>query len=185
MKIKDTVIIGLLSSVLFAVQYILQGIPNIELVSLLILVYTCILKRKTLFIIAVFVLLEGFFYGFGIWFIGYLYVWFILYLIGRLIIRKTPPLEQSSIIWALASGSFGLCFGAFFALISFLMGLQSGGFQGGLNSAFGYWVSGLTFDIIHGIGNFIVALVLFKPVYKVLNRLMKNYNDDSYQTMSS
>lgn len=184
MKIKDIVIIGLLSSVLFAVQYILQGIPNIELVSLLILVYTSILKRKTLFIIAVFVLLEGFFYGFGIWFIGYLYVWFILYLIGRLITRRTPPLEQSSIIWALVSGSFGLCFGGFFAFISFLMGLQSGGFQGGLNSAFGYWVSGLTFDIIHGIANFIVALVLFKPVYKVLNRLMKNYYDDGCQSMS-
>ncbi len=174
-SIKNITLIGMLSSILFALQYILQGIPNVELVSLLILVYTCVLKRKTLYIIAVFVLLEGFFYGFGIWFIGYLYIWFLLYVIARLLCKNHAPLEIHPLTWALASGAFGLGFGASFALISFFLGLASGGISGGLTSAFGYWVSGITFDLIHGISNFLVALFLFRPSYKVLNMLTKNY----------
>lgn len=174
-NVKNITLIGLLSSILFALQYILQGIPNIELVSLLILVYTCVLKKKTLFIIAVFVLLEGVFYGFGIWFIGYLYVWFLLYLIGRLLCRKNNPADLPSLTWALVSGAFGLSFGALFSLINFFMGFVSGGISGGLSSAFAYWVSGIVFDLIHGISNFFVALFLFRPAYKVLNTLMKSY----------
>jgi len=153
----------------------LQGIPNVELVSPLILVYTCVLKRKTLFIIAVFVLMEGFFYGFGIWFIGYLYVWFLLYLIARLLCKNHDPLELPSLTWALSSGAFGLVFGALFALTSFFLGLAEGGIRGGLTSAFAYWVSGITFDLVHGISNFLVALFLFKPSYKMLNMLTRNY----------
>lgn len=174
-SIKDITLIGMLSSILFALQYILQGIPNVELVSLLILVYTCVLKRKTLLIISVFVLLEGFFYGFGTWFIGYLYVWFLLYLLGRLLCRNNNPLNLPSLTWALTSGAFGLSFGALFSLISFFMGVRSGGLSGGLNSAFANWVSGIIFDLIHGASNFFVALFLFKPSYKVLNTLMKSY----------
>lgn len=176
MRVKNITLIGMLSAVIFALQYILQGLPNIELVSLLILVYTCLLKKDALYIIAVFVLLEGFFYGFSIWFIGYLYVWFILYLIALLLMRDKNPLEQPSLIWALASGGFGLSFGTLFALINFFLGLTSGGLQTGLNSAFAYWVNGITFDIVHGISNFIVALFLFKPVYRVLQRLISTYN---------
>lgn len=174
-SIKTITLIGMLSSILFALQYILQGIPNVELVTLLILVYTCVLKKRALFIIAVFVLLEGIFFGFGIWFIGYLYVWFLLYLIARLLCRKSTPLEISSLTWALVAGAFGLGFGAMFALISFFMGFVSGGISGGLNSAFAYWISGITFDLIHGISNFFVALFLFKPAYKVLASLMRSY----------
>lgn len=180
MRVKDITVIGMLSAVIFALQYVLQGIPNIELVSLLILVYTCLLKNKALYIIIVFVLLEGFAFGFGIWFIGYLYVWFILYLLGRLLLRNGNPLDQPSVAWALVSGGFGLCFGAFFALITFFMGLRNGGLQTGLNSAFAYWVSGITFDLFHGISNFFIALLLFKPVCRIFCKLLKIYENDRY-----
>ncbi|SHO50720.1 hypothetical protein [Anaerocolumna xylanovorans] len=174
-SIKNITLIGMLSSILFALQYILQGIPNIELVSLLVLVYTCVLKRKTLLIITVFVLLEGLFFGFGTWFIGYLYVWFLLYLLGRILCRNNNPLNLPSLTWALVSGAFGLSFGALFAPISFFMVLTSSGFSGGLQNAFAYWMSGIIFDLIHGVSNFFVALFLFKPSYKVLSFLMKSY----------
>ena len=48
MKTKDVVVCGLLASMLLVTQVALSFLPNIEVVSLLVLVYTLVLGRKTL-----------------------------------------------------------------------------------------------------------------------------------------
>ena len=40
---------------------------------------------------------------------------------------------------------------------------------GGPAAAFGYWVSGLGFDMTHCIGNVVLCLILFKPLYHILS----------------
>jgi energy-coupling factor transport system substrate-specific component len=164
MRIKDIVIIGMLSSLLIAVQVILAFLPNIELVSLLIILFTLLYKRKALFIIFVFVLLEGFIYGFGLWWLNYIYIWFVLYFITR-IFKK----EQSPFFWAVISGIFGLTFGAICSILYLFMGWFNGNLITGFHSAIAYWITGIPFDIAHGISNFFIALFLFKPIYYVLN----------------
>ena len=42
-------------------------------------------------------------------------------------------------------------------------------FVGGIRTAFAWWVAGIPFDIIHGISNFILMLILYKPLRKVLD----------------
>ena len=44
-------------------------------------------------------------------------------------------------------------------------------FIGGWGYAAAKWVSGIPFDIAHGIGNFVIALVLFVPIRKLTQRL--------------
>ena len=66
---------GVLAALLFAGQVALAAIPNVEIVSLLVILYTLALGRKVFLVIYTFVLLEGVFYGFGLWWINYLYVW--------------------------------------------------------------------------------------------------------------
>ncbi len=149
-KIKDIAVIAMMSSILFAVQVGLAFIPNIELVSLLIIVYTLVFGYKAFFIIYIFVVLEGLLYGFGTWWIAYLYVWAVLALI-TLIFRKV----QSPFVWGFISGIYGLSFGFLCSLV-FL-------FIGGPSMVFAYWINGIPFDIIHCAGNFFVALVLIKP----------------------
>lgn len=163
MKIKEIPILAMLSAILYVVQVALSFIPNIELVSLLIIIYTLVYKQKTLYIIYTFVLLEGLSYGFGLWWFNYLYVWTILYLIIR-ICRKNHGL----IFWSIVSGAFGLGFGALCS-IPYL-------FMGGLPSAFAYWVNGIPFDIAHCISNIIVTMVLFKPLYHLLNLTNNRYS---------
>ncbi len=160
MRIKDIVIIGMMSAILIAVQVALNFIPNIELVSLLIILYTLIFGRKAIYIIYVFVALEGFLYGFGLWWINYLYVWTILFFVV-LILRKL----RSPFLWAVISGFYGLSFGALCSIPYFI--------TGGIPSGFAYWISGIPFDIAHGIGNFAVALVLFYPLYYMLDKINK------------
>ena len=58
MKTREIVIYGILSAVLLAAQVSLGFLPNIEIVTLLILVYTLVFRKKVFFIIYIFVFLE-------------------------------------------------------------------------------------------------------------------------------
>lgn len=167
MRIKDIVTIGMLSALLIAVQVFLAFLPNVELVSLLIILFTLLLRKRTLLIIMTFILLEGFIYGFGLWWMNYLYIWFVLYFITR-IFKK----EQSPFFWAMIAGAFGLTFGALCSIPYLFMGWFNGSFQTGIHSAIAYWISGIPFDITHGISNFFIVLFLFKPLYYILNNVV-------------
>lgn len=57
MKTREIVIYGILSAVLLAAQVSLGFLPNIEIVTLLILVYTLVFRKKVFFIIYIFVFL--------------------------------------------------------------------------------------------------------------------------------
>lgn len=168
MKTKDVVLIGMMGAIMFTLQVALSSLPNIELVTLLTILFTLIFNKKAVLIIYVFVLLEGLLYGFGIWWFGYLYVWTVLYFITVLFRKVTNP-----IYWAVISGGFGLGFGALFSIPYFI----TGGFAGGA----AYWISGIPFDLIHGISNFILALVLFKPLFKILDIINKQLENRSHR----
>ena len=149
-----------MSAILVAVQVALSFLPNIELVSLLIIIYTLVFGKKALYIIYVFVAVEGMIYGIGLWWINYLYIWTILFVI-TILLRK----QHSSYIWAIISGFYGLIFGALCAIPNL--------FISGIGSATSYWIAGIPYDIMHAVGNFAVALLLFHPLYQVLDRINK------------
>ncbi len=158
MRTKDIVIIGVISALLITLQVGLSFLPNIELVSLLIILCTIIYGWKTLYIIYIFALAEGLVYGFGIWWINYLYVWTILMLLTMLFRDKRSPF-----FWAILSGAFGLSFGLLCS-IPYL-------FIGGVPMALSGIISGIPFDVIHCISNYLIVLVLFKPLYHFLDWL--------------
>ena len=57
---------AMLTAILFLGQVCMAFLPNIEVVTLLVILYTQVYKKKVFFIIYAFALLEGVFYGFGI-----------------------------------------------------------------------------------------------------------------------
>lgn len=158
----------MLGAIAFASQVALSFLPNIEIVSILFLVYTQVLGKKALFPIYTFVGLEIVYWGFNTWCIMYLYVWAVLFLITLLFRKNT-----SVIIWAVINGAFGLCFGA-------LCSLTHAAFFG-IPSGFAYFISGIPFDIIHCVGNFVTALVLYVPLHyaltKIKSQLLTNHAD--------
>lgn len=166
MKIKDVVIIGMLSAVLITVQVALSFIPNVELVSALIILFTLVFGRKTLYIIYIFVAVEGVIYGMGLWWFNYLYIWTVLYFITSLLRKNRSPL-----LWAIVSSAFGFGFGALCSIPYFI--------TGGIPSGMAFWVAGIPFDVIHGIANFIVALLVFIPFYYIMKRLHAGYYTES------
>ena len=159
-KTFEIVLLGMLGAIAYVGQVALSFLPNIEVVSVLFLVYTKIFGKKALFPIYVFVLLEGIFWGFGSWWIMYLYVWAVLWGITMLLRRN-----DSAVFWAVINGAFGLVFGALCSI--------SQGVMFGIGSGFAYFISGIPFDIVHCIGNFLTALFLYKPLTILLSKVMK------------
>ena len=151
---------GVLAALLFAGQVALAAIPNVEIVSLLVILYTLALGRKVFLVIYTFVLLEGVFYGFGLWWFSYLYIWAILAVATYLFRRM-----ESRLGWALLCGFYGLFFGTLTAIPIFLIS----GFATGV----AYIISGIPFDLLHAGGNFLLALLLLPTLRRLLDRLTK------------
>ncbi|MGM9916185.1 hypothetical protein [Anaerotignum sp.] len=98
---------GVLTALLFTGQVVMSFLPNLEIVSLLIILYTIFFGKKVFWMIYGFVFLEGFLYGFGMWWFQYLYIWSILAMVVLLLRNNT-----SALFWSIISGFFGLSFGA-------------------------------------------------------------------------
>lgn len=161
MKVKELVIFSFLIAILFVGQVALAAIPNVEIVSLLVVIYTRVFRKKVFFIIYGFVLLEGLMYGFGIWWMMYLYIWSILAIVVLCFCK-----QNSAVWWAIIAGIFGFVFGALCSIPYF--------FISGIHGAMAYWISGIPFDLIHGVSNSIVVFVLYKPLYGLLDQLTRN-----------
>lgn len=157
---------GLLAGLVYVLQIAMAGLPNIEPVTLLLILYTLCMPRLSLYIVSLFVLLEGVTHGFGIWWLQYLYVWPLLVLLTHLLRQNT-----SKVFWAVFSGAFGLFFGALCAIPYAV----AGGFYAG----FSYWVSGIPFDILHCLGNFILMFFLYVPLKRCLEFLGGSLNSRS------
>lgn len=162
----ETVLYGTLGAVMFALQAAMSGLPNIEPVSLLIMVYAAVFGKRCLFCVYVYVVLDILLFGIGVWNICYLYVWAIL-AAAALLMRKT----NSSVLWAALSGAFGLLFGALCGIVDV--------FIGGLSYAAARWVSGIPFDLAHCAGNFILALLLFAPLKRAIEKLYGKIKRDN------
>ncbi len=166
---KDITSIAMMIAIIEACKIVLAGIPNVELTTFWVILFTLYDRKRTLLAIPVFILIEGAMYGFGLWWVMYLYSWPLLSFFASKM-RNT----NSAVSFAILSGIFGLCFGALCSIPYFFIGLASGGIKSGLSSGFAWWIAGIPFDLIHGIANFVIMLVLYKPVSKVLAKYQYN-----------
>ena len=162
LQARDLALFGLLGGVMFASKMAMAWLPNIEPVSLLIMVYTVALGRRALYPIYAYVALEFCVWGVHLWSINYLYIWLILYMAVRCFQSM-----NSAFSWAILSGTFGLCFG-FLCTPVYLL-------SGGWPFALSWWISGIPWDIIHCVGNFVLALILFPVLHNLLNKLLNRF----------
>lgn len=165
---SDIALIGLMIALIEVCKVALSFLPNIELTSFFVIIFTLYFGRKILFVIPGFILVEGIMYGFGLWWLMYVYIWPLLALIAFFFKKR-----KSVFFWASLSGIFGLSFGFLCSFPYFFIGLLSGGLRNGFITMLTWWGAGITWDIVHGIGNFVVMLVLFKPITKVLDRFIR------------
>lgn len=153
-------IVAVMIASLEAVKLGLAFLPNVELVTLFIILFTRKAGGKTYFVVAIFVLIECLIWGFGIWSVSYLFVWPLLVLLVQLLKRF-----DSRIVYCILSGFFGLLFGGLCSLVYI--------FISGPSTALAWWIAGIPWDIAHGASNFLLCFLLYNPLVKVTNRFIK------------
>lgn len=161
LSVRELTLFGMLAALTFGAKWVMAGLPNIEPVSLMVMLFGAVFGWKAMLPVFVYVLAEILFYGLGTWNINYLYVWPVLAAAACLLRGMKHPLG-----WAVLSGVFGLLFGALCAPVDV--------FIGGWGYAVSKWVSGIPFDIAHCVGNFVIALLLFVPLRKLIDKLYGN-----------
>lgn len=149
---------AVLGALTFAAKYAMSLLPNIEPVSLMVMLFAVVFGWKWVYPVSVYVVMEILFYGLGLWNINYLYIWAVLAAAACMMKKMRHPLG-----WALLSGAFGLLFGALCGIVDI--------FIGGFGYALTKWISGIPFDILHCGGNFVMALLLFAPLRRLLEKL--------------
>lgn len=77
-----------------------------------------------------------------------------------LLLRKM--IKEDFIIWSVVSGAFGLIFGTLFAI---------GYIPIDFSVAISYWIAGLPWDVWHGVCNFLIMLLIGKPVFKAMKKV--------------
>lgn len=162
----DVALVALMVAVIEVFKFAMMGLPNIELTSFWLILFSRNFGKKVYFVVPVFVLLEGVVFGFNLWWISYLYTWPLLVLVARLFRNN-----DSRVFWACVSAVFGLCFGALCAVPYIFTGTD---LQSGLTLAFNWWVAGIPWDIAHCIGNLVLMLLLYEPLGKVMTKLQNH-----------
>jgi len=160
LSVREMVLFAILGAMTFGAKYVMSFLPNIEPVSLCVMLFAVVFGRKWIYPVYLYVAMEILFYGLGIWNLNYLYTWAVLAIAARLLRNMESPFG-----WAMLSGVFGLAFGVLCGIVDV--------FIGGVAYAVTKWISGIPFDIAHCAGNFVITLVMFKPLRQLMEKLYR------------
>ena len=136
------VLSGLMGALLVVSKQAMSGLPNIEPVTLLVILFALELPRETPGAVTVFILLQA-------------------WLLRRM---------DNALGWAVFSGIYGLCFGGLCAAVYLVAKTPA--------FALSWWLSGLSYDAMHGVGNFVIMLLLYRPLRRALQTAKRQIHLD-------
>lgn len=155
----------MLGSLMFCSKVVMEFLPNVHLLGALTIVYTLVFRQKALIPIYINVILIGLYGGFNFWWVPYLYIWTILWAITMLLPKKMPK-WLCCIVYPAICCLHGLAYGTLYAPAQALM------FHLDFEGMIAWIISGIPFDIIHGIGNLVAGLLIF-PLSQLLHKLTR------------
>lgn len=150
---------------MYVSKIIMEIAPNVHLLGVFTIAYTVVYRKKALYPIYIYVLLNGIFSGFAGWWIPYLYLWTILW--GAvMLLPPNIPKRIRPVVYMVLCALHGFLFGTLYAPVhAILYGLS---FKGMLA-----WIAaGLPWDLIHGVSNFFCG-ILVVPVIAALQTAEK------------
>lgn len=166
LTVKETVVFGMLGALMYASKIIMEIAPNVHMLGVFTIAYTVVYRKKALYPIYTYVIINGMFSGFATWWIPYLYLWTILWGVTMLLPQKMPK-KVKPVVYMIVNASHGFLFGTLYAPAqAILFGLD-------FDAMIAWIIAGLPWDIIHGISNFFCAMLII-PIVSILQRLERN-----------
>ena len=164
-RIRELCIFAMLGTLMFCSKVIMDLLPNIHLIGMFIVTYTVVFRVKALIPIYVFVFITGLYGGFAPWWIPYLYIWTVLWGVTMLIPKNVSPVV-ACIVYPIICALHGFAYGVLYAPAQALM------FGFDFNQTVAWIVSGILFDIIHGISNIFTGMLIF-PLSILIKKMAK------------
>ena len=161
-SVRELCIFAMLGGIMYALKRVMEFLPNIHPLALFIIAITLVFRKRALYPLYVYVMLEGVFGGFGLWWIPYLYIWTIVWAAAMLLPKDT--IEKNRVFpCVLVAGLHGFLFGILYAPAQALLyGLD---FKGMI----AWMVAGFSFDFIHGVSNIALGFLII-PLAKAIKR---------------
>ena len=165
---RETAIFAMLGAVMYASKIIMDMAPNIHLIGVFVIAITVVYRKKALYPIYIFVVLTGLLNGFSAWWVPYTYIWTVLWGATMLLPRKLPKKVQPLLYMTLCA-LHGFGYGILYAPAQALM------FGMNLKGMVSWIITGLPFDLIHGVSNFFCAMLVM-PIVSTLRLAERSAN---------
>jgi energy-coupling factor transport system substrate-specific component len=142
LTVKEMTLFGMLGAVMYCSKIFMEFLPNIHLLGVFTIAFTMVYRKKALYPIYVYVMLNGLLAGFNM-----------------LLPERTPKF-----VYILVCGAHGFLYGTLYAPAQAIMfGLDFKGMVAWI-------IAGLPYDCVHGIGNLCVGILIW-PIVKLLRKL--------------
>lgn len=162
----EMVLFAMLGALMFYSKILMEWAPNIHFLGMLTMTYTIVFRGRALIPIYVYVLLNGLYGGFSLWWVPYLYIWTILWGVTMLLPQNMSP-RVATPVYMVVCGLHGLAFGTLYAPF------QALAFHLTPQATLAWIIAGLRFDAIHAAGNFVLGSLIY-PLSRLLKRLCRN-----------
>lgn len=160
---REITVFAMLGALMYASKVIMEIAPNVHLLSVFTIAFTVVYRKKALYPIYTYVLLNGIFSGFATWWIPYLYIWTVLWGVVMLLPKKIP-VKAKPVIYMIVCSLHGFLFGTLYAPAqAILYGLS-------FRSMIAWIVAGFPWDCIHGISNFFCGMLIV-PIISILQKM--------------
>lgn len=153
---KNTALVGIMAATVECGKLVLSALPNIEVVTLLLALYSYVFGWMGIAAALIFVIIEPLIYGFGSWVISYFIYWPLVALVFMLLGKA--KIKNRFIITGIA-----LLLTLFFGFLSSLaeVGLFSGSFDNFFYRFGIYYLRGIPFYLLQLGCNLVLFLFLF------------------------
>ena len=157
---------AIFAAMMFMSKIILEFLPNVHMLGMFVVLLTSVYRKKALIPIYLFVLIEGVYVGFALWWVPYLYIWTVLWGFAMLI-PKDCNKKYMIIVYPLVCGLHGFLYGTLYAPF------QAFAFSLNFKQSLVWIAAGLPWDAIHGISNFFMGFLVY-PLKMLLQKLHKS-----------
>lgn len=162
-RTRDLCVFAMLGTLMFLSKIVMEAIPNVHFLGALTMVYTLVYRKRALIPIYVYIMLNGIYAGFNVWWVPYLYLWTILWGVTMLLPRNMPT-RVAVPVYMIVCALHGLFFGTLYAPAQALF------FGYTFKQTIAWIITGLPWDAVHAVGN-LAAGTLIVPLTRLLTKL--------------
>lgn len=160
LSVREMAIFSMLGAIMYLSKILMEWAPNVHLLGMFTVAFTVVYRKKALYPIYVYVLLNGILSGFSTWWIPYLYIWTMLWAAIMLIPQKLSK-RAKNVLYVLVCAAHGFLFGTLYAPAqAIIFGLS---FEGMI----AWIIAGLPWDFMHGVSNLVCGF-LIAPIVSIL-----------------